>query len=361
MSTASKIFTPAVFGALEPRNRLVMAPLTRIRAGADGVPGDLLVEYYAQRASMGLIVTEGTWPVAEGRTWIGQPGIETPAQVEGWRRVADAVHGAGGTIVMQVMHGGRISHPEITGTGRTVGPSAVAAPGEIRVPDGKAALPVPHELTVAEIGQAVAGFAAAARNAIEAGLDGVEVHGANGYLIHEFLSPASNLRDDEYGGTPAKRARFAIEVVTAVAAAIGADRTGIRISPEHNIQGALETDADDVLATYLALADGLAPLGLAFVDVLHADPAGALIQKIRGAVAAPVIVNTGFGVVTTREEAIRLVEEDHAEAVAVGRAAIANPDLAERWAHGHGENDIDSSTFYAGGARGYTDYPALRS
>ncbi|MEU8821217.1 alkene reductase [Actinoplanes sp. NPDC048796] len=350
------LFTPLELGSIKLRNRLVMAPLTRIRAGQDdGVPNDLLVEYYRQRASMGLIVTEGTWPVREGRTWIGQPGIETAEQVAGWRRVTDAVHEAGGAIVMQIMHGGRISHPAVGGTGRTVAPSALAAPGEIRVPDGKADLPVPHALTTGEIAEIVAGFAAAAGNAIAAGMDGVEIHGANGYLIHQFLSPAANVRTDEY----ADRTRFAVEVVTAVAAAVGAERTGIRLSPEHNIQGALETDPADVAATYTALAEALAPLGLAFVDILHADPAGELVQKLRHAMAAPAIVNTGFGTPTTREEAARLLADGLGDAVAVGRAAIANPDLAVRWHRDTDENTPDPATFYVGGATGYTDYPTL--
>ncbi|MFC4071967.1 alkene reductase [Actinoplanes subglobosus] len=353
------LFSPLRLGALDLRNRLVMAPLTRLRAGDHGVPGDLLVEHYRQRASMGLIITEGTWPVREGRTWIGQPGIETAEQIAGWRRVADAVHEAGGAIVMQVMHGGRISHPEISGTGRIVAPSAAAAPGETRVADGKVAYPVPHALTTDEIHGIVAAFATAARNAIEAGLDGVEVHSANGYLIHQFLSPAANTRTDEYGGSPANRARFAIEVVTAVAEAIGADRTGVRISPEHNIQGALETDPGDVAATYTVLAEALAPLGLAFVDILHAEPAGELVQKLRHAAAAPVILNSGFGTPTTREAASALVEDGFADAVAVGRAALANPDLVARWATGAEENVPDPSTFYSPDARGYTDYPDL--
>ena len=353
------LFSPIELGSLRLSNRMVMAPLTRIRAGADGIPSDLQVEYYRQRASLGLIITEGTYPVLEGRTWVGQPGIETPEQVAGWRRVADAVHEAGGTIVMQIMHGGRISHPEISGSGRTVAPSAIAAPGEIRIPSGKAALPVPHALTTGEIDGIVAGFVAAARNAIEAGLDGVELHSANGYLLHEFLSPESNVRTDAYGGSPAARARLSIEVVTAVAAAIGADRTGVRISPQHNSQGALETDPDDVAATYTALAEGLAPLGLAFVDVLHADPAGELVQKFRHAAGAPLIVNSGFGTQTTRAEAVALVTDGVAEAVAIGRAAIANPDLVARWSAGAEENAPDPSTFYTPGPRGYTDYPAL--
>ncbi|XVV15627.1 alkene reductase [Actinoplanes sp. CA-131856] len=351
------LFTPLELGSIKLRNRLVMAPLTRIRAGQDdGVPGDLLVEYYRQRASMGLIVTEGTWPVREGRTWIGQPGIETAEQVAGWRRVADAVHEAGGSIVMQIMHGGRISHPAVGGSGRTVAPSPIAAPGEIRIPDGKADLPVPHALTTGEIAAVVAAFADGARNAIAAGMDGVEIHGANGYLIHQFLSPAANVRTDEYSD----RTRLAVEVVTAVAAAVGADRTGIRLSPEHNIQGALETDPADVVQTYTGLAEALAPLGLAFVDILHADPAGELVQKLRHAIAAPAVVNTGFGTPTTRVEALRLLTDGLGDAVAVGRAAIANPDLAARWRQDTHENTPDPATFYVGGATGYTDYPTLK-
>ncbi|WP_229068274.1 alkene reductase [Actinoplanes sp. DH11] len=354
-----KLFTPITLGDMTLRNRMVMAPLTRIRAGEDGVPSDLLVEYYRQRASLGMIVTEGTYPVREGRTWIGQPGIETAEQVAGWRRVADAVHEAGGTIVMQIMHGGRISHPEISETGRTVAPSALAAPGEIRIASGKAELPVPEALTADEIRGVVDGFVAAARNAIEAGLDGVEIHGANGYLLHQFLSPHANTRTDEYGQTPANRARLAIEVVTAVAREIGPGRTAVRFSPEHNIQGALETDPDDLSATYTVLAEALAPLGLAFVDVLHADPAGELVQKFRHAVAAPLVANTGFGSPTTRAEAITLVADDVADAVAIGRAVIANPDLVARWQNDADENAPDPSTFYTPGPRGYTDYPAL--
>ena len=353
------VFSPASFGSLSLRNRLVMAPLTRTRAGDDGTPGELLAEYYGQRASLGMIITEGTWPVQEGRSWIGQPGIETAEHVEGWRAVADAVHARGGTIVMQVMHGGRISHPSISGTGRVVGPSALAAPGTIRTPDGKADLPVAHALSAEEIHEAVQGFANAARNAIRAGLDGVEVHGANGYLIHQFLAPSSNERTDEYGGTPEKRARFAIEVVRAVAEAIDADRVGIRLSPDHGIQGVLETDPAETAATYEALGRGIAPLGIAFVDVLHADPAGELVQGIGRAAGAPLIVNSGFSTQTDRHEALTLITDGVADAVAVGRAAIANPDLAERWEAGADENAPDATTFYTGGARGYTDYPRL--
>ena len=355
-----KLFEPTDLGALHLRNRLVMAPLTRTRAGAEGIPNDLLVEHYRQRAGLGLIVTEGTWPVQEGRSYPGQPGIETDEQIAGWRRVTDAVHAEGGTIVMQLMHGGRVSHTDISGTPRIVGPSAIAAPGQTHLADGtKADMPVPHELTTAEVRETVQVFAQSARNAVTAGLDGVEVHGANGYLVHEFLSPVSNTRTDEYGGSPENRARFAVEVVTAVAEAIGADRTGIRLSPSHNIQGVLEEDAADVRATYTALAEGLAPLGLAFIDVLHAEPTGDLVQHIRTTSAAPFVINSGFGSITTRDEAIALLEEGHADAVAVGRAAIANPDLAHRWEQDAELNTPRPELFYGTGAEGYTDYPTL--
>ncbi|MDZ8275177.1 alkene reductase [Microbacterium aquimaris] len=353
------LYTPATFGALSLSNRVVMAPLTRLRADPDGVPNDLMVEYYRQRAGQGLIITEGVWPVAEGRSYPGQPGIETPAQVEGWRRIADAVHAEGGTIVMQLMHGGRVSHPEINGAGRTVAPSAVAAPGQTHTATGKVDLPVPHALTTDEVTEATAQFTAAARNAIAAGLDGVEVHGANGYLVHEFLSPVSNLREDRYGGTPENRARFAVETTRAVAEAVGADRTGIRLSPQHGIQGVLENDPTDVHATYTALAEGLAPLGLAFIDVLHAEPVGDLVQHIRRTAGAPAILNSGFAAPTERDEAEALVAGGWADAVAVGRPVIANPDLVQRWRDRTELNTPRPELFYGRGADGYTDYPVL--
>lgn len=355
------LFDPAVFGALQLSNRVVMAPLTRTRADDAGVPTAVMVEYYRQRAGQGLVISEGTWPAAEGKSYAGQPGIVTPAQIEGWRPIADAVHEAGGTIVMQLMHGGRVGHPEISGQPRVVAPSALAAPGQTHTPVGKADLPVAHALTLDEIPEVVEQFAQAARNAIAAGFDGVEVHGANGYLVHEFLSPVSNIRDDSYGGSPENRARFAIEVTAAVAAAVGADRTGIRLSPQHNIQGVLEEDDADVHATYAAVAEGLAPLGLAFIDVLSATPTSELVQHIRRTAGAPLIVNTGFGVVTTREDAEALVADGWADAVAAGRPVIANPDLVERWREGAELNDPRPQLFYGRTAEGYTDYPSLES
>jgi 2,4-dienoyl-CoA reductase-like NADH-dependent reductase (Old Yellow Enzyme family) len=353
------LFSPIALGDLTLANRVVMAPLTRLRAGSSGVPGDLVVEYYRQRAGLGLIITEGTWPNPQSQGYPGQPGIVTDEQIAGWAKVADAVHERGGRIVMQLMHAGRVTHPEVNGGREAEAPSAIAIQGEVRTPTGKAPYPVPHALAGDELGRLRDEFVQAARNAIAAGLDGVEVHGANGYLLHEFLSPASNERTDAYGGSPENRARFVVEVVTAVAQAIGAGRVGLRISPQHNIQDAFETDRADALLTYGSLLDQLRPLGLAYLSVLHAEPGGELVQELRSRFGGPLIANSGFGRLTTREEAVSLIEDAHAEAVAVGRPVIANPDLVERWAGEHPENEPQPHLFYASGAEGYTDYPTL--
>lgn len=356
-----QLFTPVELGDLRLRNRVVMAPLTRTRAGESGVPNDLLVEHYAQRASAGLIITEGTYPTQEGRGYPGQPGVVTPEQVAGWRRVADAVHGRGGLVVMQVMHAGRVAHPATTGTERVVAPSAVRLEGEAHTPQGRLPYAEPAALTTAEVQQVVADHVAAARRAVDAGLDGVELHSANGYLLHEFLAPRTNRREDAYGGSPAARSRLGVEVATAVAAEIGAGRVGIRISPANGAQGTAEDEEVDVAATYGALVDGLAPLGLAYLSVSRADPTDELVQDLRRRFGGRVIANRGFGSPTTRESAAALVEETHADAVAVGRAIIANPDLVERWRAGAPENQPDPASFYGTGAEGYTDYPRLAS
>jgi len=339
-------------------NRLVMAPLTRNRADAEGVPGDLAVDYYAQRASAGLIITEGTQPSAVGQGYLNTPGLHSPEQVAGWRRVADAVHERGGRIVAQLMHAGRVSHPDNKAGLETVAPSALAAPNEMFTGDGMKPHPVPRALGLDEIPAVVEEYVQAARNAVEAGLDGVEVHAANGYLIHQFLAPGSNQRDDEYGGSPAARARFAIEVTRAVSEAIGPERVGIRISPAHNIQGATEDDPADVEATYSALIDGIAPLGLAYLSIL-ADPRAELTQRLRKDFGGIVVLNDGFARITTREQAQTILDDDLADAVAVGRLFLANPDLPRRWETGAELNEPDADTFYGGGAAGYTDYPAL--
>lgn len=351
------LFSPLEIGALKLSNRLVMAPLTRSRSGKDGVPNADVVEYYRQRASLGLIVTEGTYPSFAGQGFVRQPGLVTEEQVAGWKKVTDAVHGEGGLIIAQVMHAGRVTHPDTTGVDYVEAPSAIAVDGAGHTYSGKAEYPVPHALETEELPRILEEFVAASRNAIAAGFDGVEIHGANGYLLHEFMAPTSNTRTDNYGGSPENRARFVIEVVTAVANAIGAEKTSLRISPSHNIQGVLETDAADVLATYTALAEGIAPLGLASMSILHHEPAGELVQSIRKAFGGPVMLNTGFGEITTYEEAARVLATGLGEAVVVGRPAIANPDLVRRWKEELPLNEPDFATFYTEGPAGYTDYP----
>lgn len=354
-----ELFSPLTLGDISIANRLVMAPLTRTRSGESGVPNDLNVEHYTQRASAGLIITEGTYPSRESRSYPGQPGIVDDEQEAGWKRVADSVHRAGGKLVMQVMNGGRVSHTDITGTDRIVGPSAIAIEGEVHVPSGKKPFPVPHELTIDELATVRDEFVESSVRAVRAGLDGVEIHSANGYLLHQFLSPASNQRTDAYGGSPENRTRFVVEVVTAVAAAVGAGRVGIRLSPSHNIQDALETDAAETRATYETLVDALAPLGMSYLSILHAEPAGEFVQDLRARFGGAFIANSGFGHITTRDEAIEFIADDFADAVAVGRAIIANPDLVERWEGNHPENDLDPSSLYGTGPEGYNDYPRL--
>ena len=351
------LFSTVTLGDLALRNRLVMAPLTRVRSGPEGIPGPLVAEHYRQRASLGLIVSEGTYPSHAGQGFPGQPGLVTDEQLAGWKAVTDAVHAEGGLIVAQVMHAGRVTHEATTGGHEVVGPSAIAIEGETRTYDGKKPYPVPHALITDELPSVIEEFVRGSRNAIAAGFDGVEIHSANGYLLHEFLSPASNQRDDAYGGSPENRARFVAEVVEAVVDAIGAGRVGIRISPEHNIQDALETDPADVRATYRALVDRIAPLGLSYLSVLHKDPAGELVQDLRTAFGGPFLVNSGFGEITTREEALAIVDDNVGDAVVVGRPAIANPDLVHRWKEDLPLNTPDQSTFYSSGAEGYTDYP----
>jgi N-ethylmaleimide reductase len=353
------LYDDLTVGAWTLANRIVLAPLTRNRADEHGVHGDLGVEYYAQRASAGLIITEGTQPSLVGQGYANTAGIHSADQVAAWRRIADEVHARGGRIVVQLMHAGRVAHPDNKLGAETVAPSALAAPGQVFTPQGMQDYPTPRELLLDEIPTVVEEYAQAARNAIEAGLDGVEVHGANGYLIHQFLARGANQRTDEYGGSPANRARFGIEVVRAVVDAIGADRVGIRLSPAHNIQGATEDDPADVEATYTALVEAIAPLGLAYLSVLSAAPGSDLVHHLAKLFGGPLLLNTGFSSVTTREDAQVLLDEHGADAVVVGREFLANPDLPRRWQTGAELNEPDQETFYGGGAEGYTDYPAL--
>ncbi|MFI7167289.1 alkene reductase [Rhodococcus erythropolis] len=367
VSTSELTATPSLFSALrlgdiELANRVVMAPLTRVRSGPTGVPTDLMVEYYRQRASAGLIITEGTYPDHGSQGWVGAPGIATDRQAEGWRRVTDAVHAEGGRIVMQIMHAGRATHPSINGGRRILAPSAIAIDGTTFTEKGELPFATPEAMTIDEIQTALDDIVAAARRAVDAGFDGVEIHGANGYLLQQFLSPAANQRTDQYGGTPHNRTRFAVDVVTAVAAAVGASRVGLRISPEVGIGDMFETDRDDVEATYGHLMDRLRPLGLAYLSVLHDQPGGELIQGLRQRFSGKWLTNSGFsGGPTTRDEAVQRLEHNHADAVVVGRALIANPDLVERWLNGHPENEPRQELFYAPTAEGYTDYPFLQT
>ena len=355
----TELFQPLTMRSWDLPHRILLAPMTRSRAAAEGmVPTELTAEYYAQRASAALLVTEGTQPSAVGQGYLTTPGIHSDEQVEGWRRVADAVHARDGRIVVQLMHAGRVSHPDNKGGLETVAPSAVRAPGEMFTAAGMVPMALPRELTTAEIPGVVEEFVQAARNAVAAGLDGVEVHGANGYLIHQFLAPSTNQRTDEYGGSPANRARFAVEVVTAVADAIGAERVGLRISPGNGANGAVEDDTDDLEATYTALVDGIAPLGLAYLSV-HNDPREHLVKRLRGRFGGVLVANDGFANVTSKDSAQQMLDLGLADAVAVGRQFLANPDLPRRWELDAELNEPDPSTFYGGDHRGYTDYPAL--
>lgn len=353
----SRLWEPTALGALALRNRVVMAPMTRRRAGEDGVPTALMARYYAQRAGFGMIVTEGIFPTAEGRGYPHQPGLATAAQRDAWRAVTAAVHAAGGTIVAQLMHAGRVTHPDITGTARILAPSATAYDGHHRQTDRPAA--VPDAMTGTDIAAVVRGYAEAAGRALDAGFDGVELHAGNGYLPHQFLAPATNARDDGYGGSPAARARFVAEAAGAIAAATGAGRLGVRLSPGAGIQGADEPDPDDLHATYTALAEHLRDLRPGYLSVIHPRIDSDLVTHLRRVTGAPLVANTGFGTVTSRRDAARLADAGLADAVAVGRPAIANPDLVRRWRDDAPEAAPDQATFYQGGPHGYTDYPAL--
>lgn len=352
------LFDQLTLGALEIPNRVVMAPLTRLRAQADGTPSDLNVEYYAQRVSAGLITTEGTFPAAVGRSYPGQAGIANDAHAAGWKRVAEAVHAEGGRLSMQVMHGGRISHPEINGGEQPVAPSAIAPGTSLHLQDGrKDEIPVPRELSTEELAGVRDEFAAAARRAVDAGVDLIELHSANGYLLHQFLAPASNQRTDQYGGTPAARASFVAEVVRAVAQEVGADRTAIRLSPGNGAQGTAETDPQETEATYRALLQEIGGLGLAYVSLLVADPQDPSVALVRELFDGPLLLNTGWAEITDLEASHAIVDSGAGDAAVVGRSMIANPDLVQRWREGLPVNEPDPSTFYTHDAAGYTDYP----
>ncbi|RWR09364.1 alkene reductase [Paenirhodobacter populi] len=353
------LFTPGRLGRIEIANRILMAPLTRNRA-FDLIPNDLMVEYYRQRATAGLIVSEGTQisPTGQGYAWT--PGIYSPEQVTGWKKVTAAVHDAGGKIACQLWHVGRISHPSIIDGRTPVAPSALSAHAKTFDGKGFVETSVPHALTLEEIPGVLAEYAHAAKCAIEAGFDGVEIHAANGYLIDQFLRDTSNKRTDAYGGPIAHRVRFLAEVVDTVAGTIGAERTGIRLSPWSNANNVgLDSDTP---ALFAAVAGALNAHNLAFVHVVEGQTGGprdypeAELKAFRAAIKAPYVANNGYD----RDMAISAVASGDAYAVAFGRPFIANPDLPERLKTDAPLNDLRKDYFYGGGETGYTDYPFLK-
>jgi N-ethylmaleimide reductase len=332
-----------------------MAPLTRSRAQADGTPSELAAEYYAQRAAAGIIITEATSVSrTAGGAYLNTPGVYTDRHEQKWAEVAGAVHAEQGRIFMQLWHVGRMAHPDIGGT-ESVAPSAIAADVTTHTPSGRQALPAPRALATAEISGIVADFRAAARRAIDAGMDGVEIHAANGYLLHQFASDVVNQRTDIYGGSPENRARLAAEVVEAVVAEVGAGRVGLRVSPGN---GAGDMHEVDAVSVYEALLDRIAPLGIAYLHVLM-NPADQAFGEIRGLWSGTFVLNTGREIDTDFCQLESFVEMGAVSATAVGRAFLANPDLIDRLVLGAELNEPDLATFYAPGPGGYTDYPTL--
>ena len=367
----STLFDPLQAGALQLSNRIAMAPLTRNRSPG-AVPQDITVTYYRQRASAGLLITEGTAISHQAQGYADVPGLYSPEQLAGWRRVTDAVHAQGGTIVTQLWHVGRVSHSSLQPNGAApVAPSALAARSKTYVLDANGAgqfLPTsePRALDAAEIPALIAEFAQAARNAVgPAGFDGVDIHGANGYLLEQFLKSSANQRSDAWGGSLENRARLTIEVTRAVAQAVGGGKVGIRLSP---VTPANDIDEPAPQPLYDYLLRQLAPLGLAYIHIVEGAPGGARVVEGRPLDYAALkaayrsaggsgawMVNNGYD----RDSALQAISSGHADLVAFGKAFIANPDLVERLRQNAPLNDWDKATFYGGGSQGYIDYPAL--
>lgn len=354
-----QLFSPARLGPLELENRMVMAPLTRCRA-LGNVPNSLMAEYYGQRAGFGLIVAEGTAPSVNGLGYARIPGIFSPEQVAGWRLVTDAVRQRGGKIFLQLMHVGRVAHQDNMPEGaRVLAPSAVVLDGEMWTDAGG---PQPHTpaeaMTQADIDETIAEYARGAANAIEGGFHGVEIHGANGYLIEQFLAGNTNQRTDAYGGSEANRARFALDVARAVTDAIGAERVGIRLSPFGVFNGI------DPYGESLAwrLAEQLGRLGLVYLHLVNHASMGApevpasCIEGMRKRFSGSLMLSGGY---FDAERAEADIQAGRGDLIAFGRAALANPDLPERLRKGTTLNEADPDTFYTAGPEGYTDYPTL--
>lgn len=351
------LFTPVTLGALELRNRIVMAPMTRSRADAEGVPTDIMVDYYSQRASAGLIISEGIAPSAQGLGYCRTPGIYNPAQIEAWRKVTDAVHAQGGSIVAQIMHVGRVSSALNKPQGaRTVAPSAIQARGEIYTDQqGMQALDQPVALSTEEVACVIGEYGQATRNAYEAGFDGVELHCTSGYLPAQFLSSGSNKRDDQYGGSVANRARFVLEVLQAMSAVDGASRVGMRICPDNPFNDLRDENPGE---TFEYLLEEAKSLDLAYLHVIR-FPKGrvdniALGQRYFG---DRLIGNESYDF----EEAGQAVQAGELAAVSFGRHFVGNPDLVERWQQGVELSGFDLATLYTPGAEGYTSYPRAGS
>ena len=348
------LFTPVRLGRATLPNRIVMAPMTRSRAQADGTPGASAATYYAQRASAGLIIAEGTQPSDDGQGYLTTPGIYTDAHVAGWKQVSDAVHAKGGHLYIQIMHAGRMSHPDNTPHHRPgVAPSAIAPGVGMFTATGMQPIPVPRALSTEEVQQTVEDFRFAARRAIEAGADGVEIHGANGYLIQQFIAPNANTRSDRYGGSIENRARFAIEVATAIAEEIGADRTAIRLSPRMTLWGIDEGAQSAELYRYLVAE--LDALGLAYLHLSHPGDE-ALVADLRSLWRGNLVLNRPG---RPRDQFGADIASGLAELESYGQTVLANPDFVERLESDGPMNPADPSTYFGGDDKGYIDYPTL--
>jgi N-ethylmaleimide reductase len=358
---ALQLFQPTRIGDIEVANRVVMAPLTRSRAdeARGDIPGsDINITYYRQRSNAGLIISEGTQVSPIGKGYQATPGIYSDAQVQGWRPITRAVHEAGSKIVAQIWHVGRVTHPDLIGGAQPVAPSAIAPRLQVHTRNGKQDAPVPHALTVVEIAEVVAQFRQGAANAVRAGFDGVEIHGANGYLIDQFLRDGANQRTDAYGGSVENRVRFALEVVDAVVAEIGAGRVGIRLSPVTPSNDLSDSDPQAVFGHLVAELD---KRGIAFIHFVEGatggsrDVPGFDFAAARKAFRGTYIANNGY----QRETAIDAVESGRADAVSFGRMFIANPDLVTRLKREAALNALVPQTLYSPGPAGYIDYPSL--
>jgi N-ethylmaleimide reductase len=349
------LLRPIRIGDTDADNRMFMAPLTRSRAQADGTPSELAAQYYAQRASAGLIVTEATAvSAAANGAYLRTPGNYTDRHQQKWAVIAKAVHAAGGRMFMQLWHVGRMAHPEISGV-ESVAPSAIAADVSAHTPTGVKPLPMPRALRTDELAPIVEQFRAAARRAIDAGMDGVEIHAANGYLLHEFASDVINRRTDAYGGSPENRARLTAEVVEAVVAEVGASRVGLRISPGNTVGDMREVDE---VTVYQALLTRIAPLDIAYLHMLI-NPDVPAFGAIRTFWFGPLVLNTGRDIETSFCQLEELAEWGVISAASVGRAFLANPDLIDRLVVGAELNEPDVASFYSPGPVGYIDSPAL--